>query len=486
MALREKTQIGSGEREQSRLMMQAGETGVGQRLQAGQQLAQQTTRTGEIALQGGQALGARLGEYERQKLEETRLTQQRDIAKGSEMAENRRAELDEAVQGYERTPGGPKSPLMDEERERRVREGMDRGTAGEAQGTAQAQIGADQEQPGAAPGGAAGAEPSVSPRPEGQAARLQQQGMQPIELGPGGQPARPGEPQPGQQEPGSLRLSPTGERREDRADYEAQTRRMEAMNRMAVQQNTAMRAEFAGDEETYKQLESEMDNGINHLSDVFTRMKTGQMQRNDFKELKKWATDMGMGENQADNGMLMGIIDESAKLGSIPREGEESARVQDFMQGYMNRRAYEYTLVLGHKPKDFIDEASPMNQAFGAASMEFTAIMQGLGPVAQQAWGIQSYREKIRMQNRWSAAQVLTGKTAAPGGGAFGLPDVAPPATQPQQIGGGGEAPVDVTQQVEEREAAGGGGFDFDLAGGAKVAGQVLTGEKNFFRDAPK
>ena len=455
MALREKTQIGSGEREQSRLMMQAGETGVGQRLQAGQELAGQTQRTGEIALQGGQALGARLGEYERQKLEETRLTQARDIAKGQEMAEGRRAELDEAVQGYERVPGGPKSPLMAEDRERQVREGMDRGTAGADPG--------GQQQPGAAPGGAAPpgetpqgagaapalAEPSVSPRPEGQAARLQQQGMQPIELGPGGQPARPGEPQ----EPGALRMSPTGERREDRADYEAQTRRMEAMNRMAVQQNTAMRAEFAGDETAYKELESQMDNGINHLSDVFTRMKNGTMQRNDFKEVTKWAQDMGMQDNEADNGMLMGILKDASSTGFTPREGEEAARLQDFMQGYMNRRAYEYTLVLGHTPPDFIDEASPMKQAFGAASMEFTAIMQGLGPVAQQAWGIQSYREKIRMQNRWAAAQVLTGKTAAPGGGAFGLPDVTPPATQPQQIGAAGEEPIDVTREVEAREA---------------------------------
>jgi hypothetical protein len=260
---------------------------------------------------------------------------------------------------------------------------------------------------------------------------------------------------------------------------------MEAMNRMAVQQNTAMRAEFAGDETTYKALEKEMDGNINHLSDVFTRMKNGTMNRNDFKEVKKFATDMGMQDNEADNGRLMGIIDDYAKTGDTPREGDDAARLQDFMQGYMNRRAYEYTLVLGHKPPDFIDEASPMNQAFGAASMEFTVLMQGISPVGQQAWGIQSYREKIRMQNRWAAAQVLTGKTAAPGGGAFGVPEGAPPA------GGGGAAgqpggapPEDLRGTLEDREVQSQqkeqafGADPGDVGSMARYVGRQMTGRE--------
>jgi hypothetical protein len=196
---------------------------------------------------------------------------------------------------------------------------------------------------------------------------------------------------------------------------------------MAAQQDTAMKAEFAGNEEVYDDLKKQMDGEIGHLSDVFSRFKTGRTERNDFKELRKWAEQMGMQDNQADGGRLMQIIDDAAKSGRAPTTGEASDRIQGFMQGYMNRRAYEYTLVLGQTPGDFIDEASPMKQAFGSASMEFTAIMQGLGPLAQQSWGITSYRDKIRMQNRWAAAQVLAGRTAAPGGGAFGLPQVTPP-----------------------------------------------------------
>ena len=65
LARRGKTVIGAGEREQTRLMQESGRVGVGQRLQAGQALSAETRATGETALRGGQALGARLSEYER-------------------------------------------------------------------------------------------------------------------------------------------------------------------------------------------------------------------------------------------------------------------------------------------------------------------------------------------------------------------------------------------------------------------------------------
>ncbi len=401
-------------------MMQAAESGTAARQRATEGL----TRQHAVGFEQGQQiarLGAQTAEAgERLKETKAQREQQRKIAVGSQMLQQRGLELSEAERGYERAPGGEELPMLRQEREQRTADGMAQGTAAEA----------PPGQPPAAPGGAAPPgmigppAPETSPRTPEEVSRLQQQGEMPVEIG------AAGAAQPGMQEPGGLRLSPVGERRERREDYEAETRRLAVQARFAANQNRAAQAEFANDKVALKQIKEGLDIKLEQQSDLFSRVRNGKTTFADWKAIKVWAQEMNMND-APDGGQLMQIIDQASKNNLPPMEGEAARRLQGFLEGYMDHSAMQYTMTLGMIPEQ-VNTAGPMFRAYQAAQDRVIGLMQIVGPSFQQHMNIKTYQERIKFQNRWAAMQVLTGKAGMVGGGSFGGQPQAPPGAGAQ------------------------------------------------------
>jgi len=424
MARRAKTVIGKGEREQARLMMQAEESGTAARQRATQGL----TRQQEVGFQQGTQI-ARLGAETAQRFAEqeqrgeiagAELEQRGKIATGQQMLQQRGQEFQESQAGMERTPGGEELPLIQDERTRRLEAEMAKGTA-EA-GAAVPPMG------------------EVSPRAPEEVARLQAQGRKPVEIG-GAGPVQPGMQGPPQEPGGKLQLSEIGERRETRADYEAETRRIAAQGRIASRQNKYLQAEIAGKKEAQKIIRDGMDVELEQQSDLLTRIMNNKPSATDFTTLTKWAKKKKM-EDSPGGADLMEILAQGSKSGFGPVDPGQRTRLQGFIKGYMDESGMQYAATIGQLP-DTIDHAGQIMGQYRAAQEEITTWMQQLGPRFQNYNGINSWAEKIRFQNRWAAVQVLKGKAAVGSGGdggggvARGMPPGGAPAEQPGAAGGG-------------------------------------------------
>jgi hypothetical protein len=345
----------------------------------------------------------------------------RQAETGRQMQAERGQELQEATQGFEREPGGAQPPLVQDERMRQLQAGMDQGL---------------DSQPGAAPGGAA---PEAFPGTPEEQRRLATAGEAPIEIG-GQGAAAPGaqDPQGRGTRPGGLRLSAAGERRESRADYEAKTRRLEATARIASIQDKVLRSEFAGDKAGRQIIQDQMDAGLEQQMGLLSRVQKGKTNANDFKTLTKWADEMGMGDSP-DGGQLMELLGQSSKTGVGPVTPEGQQRLQGFITAYMDRSSMVYAATFGEVPGKFVDMAGPVWGQYMDAQQQVTGLMQILGPQFQNYMGIETYEDKIRYQNRWSAFQVLAGKAGGgeeePGGiaGAPAGGGAPPGGAQPQQ-----------------------------------------------------
>ncbi len=478
MARRGKTQIGSGEREQSRLMLEAGRTGTAQRLGAGSELIRETARVGEVALKGGGQVGAGLQQYENRELS-------RDVETGRQLQARERQELLEAEAGYERVPGGPTEPLLEgmdaETREARVREGMDRGTAG-----------AEQAPPGGAPQdlppgqygplaegqeqGTMGppAPPDVSPRDPEQAMRLQQQGQQPVEMR-GGAPAAPGFDQ-GQ--PGSLRQSAVGERRESRADFEANTARYRAETQRMQLGDAAAKAIAAGNEKDLAVVQKSLNDQMQHQSDIFSKLKnsyTGvnKLTHTEWGTIKSWADEMSMRDNPQGQS-LYDVIETGEKSRQGPTDVAMQKRLEGFIRGYQDRAAMIATMTTGDVPGKFVTMGSPMMDKFQIGAKQGQTLLRLGGPPFTTWAKIKTQTDARRYINRFGAQQVLSGKIGGIGGGAFGFDPQQPGAggggqagdgqTDGSAAGGMGEQvyplhPEDRAQQEQQRASAGGGGL---------------------------
>lgn len=401
MARRAKTVIGRGAQEQSRTMMEAGRSGTAARQRATESLARQH----DVGSQQGQQM-ARLGadaayRHEQQQQQRRELDFRREATTGQQMLQKRGQELQEAERGYERVPGGEDLPLL-EDRRRRVEAEMGRGTAQQAPGAPQQ--GGQQEARTGQPGGLEGqAPPETSQRSPEEVARLQAQGEQPVEFGQQGGAA------PGVEDPGALRLSEAGRRRETRADYQAETQRLHAQARMMEVQNKAMKAEFSGDKEAVKLIRGELNSKLEHQQNLFTRMMNQNPRPNDFSTLQKWANEMGGLNDMQDGGQLQQIIQDGMKSGVGPQRPADQRRLQGFIQSYMDRQSMQFAVALGEIPGEFVDFSGPIMQQFGQATQQVKAIMQMQGPAFQAYNGITSQAEKIRFLNRTAAAMVLSG-----------------------------------------------------------------------------
>lgn len=426
-------------------MMQAEESGTAARQRATEGL----TRQSNVNIQQGQQL-ARLGMQAYQ--EGAQREQQRKIATGQEMQETRRQEFKEGQAGMERVPGGDQPPLS---REEGLRQEMGKGTAGEQPQAAGATM-APEEAPPAGQEEFGPQLPETSTRDPEDVGRLQRQGEQPIEIGGQGAPV-PGEPQ----EPGALRLSKVGERRESRADMDAMTRRLAVMSRQANTQNSYAMAQIKKDKVMMERIEKQLDAGNEQIAETYSRFKDpyGKPEIRDWVRLEAWAKDVGMENNAADGGALMAIIKKGrASPGYVPSE-EELKRIEGFTRGYMSRQALVQTGATGKVSRN-IDFTTPMGQAFVSAQNQFAARMQSAGPYIQQIM-IRSFGDKLDAQNRFASFMVLGGQVSMPGGGAFGGPQAPPPSlggqsAQPQQQQQAGDQArgmgEDVTQYMEQTD----------------------------------
>ncbi len=424
MARRAKTVIGKGEREQTRLMQQGLESGVAARQRATDAL----TRQQEVGFQQGMQiarLGAEVGQRfaekeQRGEIAGAQLEQRGKEATGQQMLQQRGQEFQEGKEGMERTPGGDVPPLIQDERTRRLEAEMGKGTAG--------------EQPGAAPMG------ETSPRTPEEVQRLQAQGAKPVELG-GAGAAQPGMQGPPQEPGGKLRLSEIGERRETRADFEADTRRIAAQGRITARQNKYSQAEIAGNKEAQKIIRDAMDVELEQQSDLLTRIMNNKPSATDFTTLTKWAKDARM-EDSPGGADLMEILKQGSKSGFGPVDPAQRTRLQAFIKSHMDKSGMMYAATIGQLP-DTIDHAGQIMGQYRAAQEEITTWMQQLGPRFQNYNGINSWAEKIRYQNRWAAVQVLKGKASIGSGGdggggvARGMAPGGAPAEQPGAAGGG-------------------------------------------------
>lgn len=378
MARRGKTVIGKGEKEQTRLMMQAEESGVAARGRASEALVRQQ----QAGIQQGMQMG-RLGAETAQ--QHAQLEQQRKIATGQEMQAGQRIELQEAQAGMERAPGGAEPPLS---REERLRQEMDQGTAG-----AEA--------------------PETSPMSPEEVARLQRQGEQPIEIG-GAGPA-----QPGLQEPGGLRQSEAGKKRQELAQYEADTKRMTAQARITATQNKVMQAEAKGDKEARKIIRAEKISALDQQKDLYSRIKNNKPSATDFRTLTKWAEESGMADSPGGE-QLMEILAAGSKSGMGPVDPEGQFRLQSFIKAHMDRSGMKFAALFGEVPGDFVDFSGPVMEQYMGAQKQVTSTMQQLGPSFQNYYGIKTWEDKLRFQNRMAAILVLSGSAAGFGGGAGG------------------------------------------------------------------
>lgn len=399
MARRAKTKVGGGPRAETQLQAasrgrQSQEIAEAQQLQQIQQGGDRTA----AAVSGAAGKIQQARQFKRQEEAQGKELEFRKQAEtGRQIQTQRGQELGEATQGFEREPGGVQPPLVQDERMKQLQAGMDQGL--------------DASQPGAAPPGAA---PEAFPGTPEEQQRLATAGEAPVEIG-GQGAATPGvqEPQGRGTRPGGLKLSQAGERRETRADYEAQTRRMEAQARIAGIQDKVLRSEFSGDKEGRKIIQDQMIAGLDQQMGVLSRVQTGKTNANDFKTLTKWADEMGMGEG-ADGGQLMDILKQSSSTGMGPLDPAGQQRLQGFITAYMDRSSMVYAATFGEIPGKFVDMAGPVWGQYMDAQKQITGLMQILGPQFQNYMGINTYEDKIRYQNRWAAFQVLAGKA---GGG---------------------------------------------------------------------
>jgi len=145
MARKAKTVIGERDLAQSQTMMKAAESGQASRQRASEQLSAESGKFAQTMLTGGQAVGRGLESYEARKSQEkmegerlkqqqkefkqvqeakekelqglteaeaARLAQERDIAIGKEIQEEKRRTSEMGMKGFQEEPGGPTTPLQ--------------------------------------------------------------------------------------------------------------------------------------------------------------------------------------------------------------------------------------------------------------------------------------------------------------------------------------------------------------------------------------
>lgn len=230
MARRAKTKIGGGEKEQSRLMMGAAQSGTAARQRATEAYAGEEDRQRQMAFSEGQALGKMgMGAVESQQ----QLEQREKIATGAEMQRGRQIELEEAKAGLKRTDGGAEPPLS---RAERLRQEMQQGTG---------------------------------KTPEEQA-RLQKQGDKPIEVQ-GRGPAMPG-----------YEMTERGKAQEARKDYDAVTRRMAVQGRLS-------RARATGDKTNFTKVKQMLMQPLKSSVKRMNRMMSHNPKPDDWKTVKTMA-----------------------------------------------------------------------------------------------------------------------------------------------------------------------------------------------------
>lgn len=346
MARTSKTVIGGGSQDQSRTMMQASQSGTAAKQRATESLSQEKARGTQQKLQGASQIASGL--------------QQSRAQDFHEQSTNRAQDLQEAQAGFTR------APELDQ-RSQQLQAEMGKGTAS-----------------------------GMSPE---QQQNLQEQGDKPLEIG--GQ---------GATQPGELRQTEYGKRKEAMEQARVETARMNAETAYRKAQTAATKAQFAGDTEAVNIIAREQDARLEQRQELLTRMVKDEPRPNDFDVLRRQADEMGGLAGMPDGGK----IEEILKSGKVPANPEDKKRLTGFIQAMNDRQAMRYVTMLGEVPGKHVDFSGPVMKQFQAAAEEFRGLMQMQGPAFQQFMGITSQADKLKAINKFAASRVLQGKAPPP------------------------------------------------------------------------
>lgn len=236
-------------------MREASATGQASKQRASESLSAENRAQGQMAIQGGQAIGQAVGSYEDRQL-------RKDIATGQEIQAEKARQGNLAIQGLEESPGGAETPLMAEHRQ---------GLEGDVQRgeDAQKQLDGPQQQGGEEPQqqGAGQAPPPAASRLENPQQAMQQ-AQTPLET------IRPGQIRPTQQAMQQQRAGAQQQARENQLaqgelaikDRDSKARFDQGKAAMLTAQSKAGEAGDKARAAAMKQMETGMENTRANLS----------------------------------------------------------------------------------------------------------------------------------------------------------------------------------------------------------------------------